>query len=130
MIVIVSVGHIFPALTPFSCKILDCVGAYVIPHFLLHLPYWAIICNTFLIFDSTFANQHLNDMDDSTLAQYDKLINQPSNDWELYYWMTEAKPTPEEFDGPVMDMLKRHAKNENMDVRIRQPDLKPVQEWP
>ena len=69
-------------------------------------------------------------MDDSMLAQYDKLINQPSNDWELYYWMTEAKPTPEEFEGPVMDMLKRHAKNENMDVWIRQPDLKPVQEWP
>ena len=35
-----------------------------------------------------------------------RLINLPSNDWEIYYWATETKPTPEEFDNVVMDMLK------------------------
>lgn len=37
--------------------------------------------------------------------------------------MTEKKPTPEEYDNEVMDMLKTHAKNKKMEERIRQPDL-------
>lgn len=37
--------------------------------------------------------------------------------------MTEKKPTPKEYDNQVMDMLKKHAKNEDMEERIRQPDL-------
>ena len=35
-----------------------------------------------------------------------RLINLPSNDWEIYYWATNTKPTPEEFDNVIMDMLK------------------------
>ena len=35
-----------------------------------------------------------------------RLINLPSNDWEIYYWATDTKPTPEEFNNVVMDMLK------------------------
>ena len=72
---------------------------------------------------STFAGKHLDNLSDTLLDQYDKLINQPSNDWEIYYWMTEKKPTPEEYDNEVMDMLKIHAKNKKMEERIRQPDL-------
>lgn len=72
---------------------------------------------------STFAGKHLDNLNDTLLDQYDKLINQPSNDWEIYYWMTEKKPTPEEYDNEVMDMLKIHAKNKKMEERIRQPDL-------
>ena len=37
--------------------------------------------------------------------------------------MTDKKPTPTEYDNPVMELLKIHAKNENMEERIRQPDL-------
>jgi succinate dehydrogenase assembly factor 2 len=58
------------------------------------------------------------------LDQYDTLINEPSNDWDIYYWVTGAKETPQQYDNKVMDMLKRHAQNEDMEVRIRQPDLK------
>ncbi|KAL9955308.1 hypothetical protein ACROYT_G036614 [Oculina patagonica] len=72
---------------------------------------------------STFADKHLDSLSDTLLVQYDKLINQPSNDWEIYYWMTEKKPTPDEYDNEVMDMLKNHAKNKKMEERIRQPDL-------
>ena len=72
---------------------------------------------------STFAGKHLDNLSDTLLDQYDKLINQPSNDWEIYYWMTEKKPTPEEYNNEVMDMLKIHAKNKKMEERIRQPDL-------
>lgn len=72
---------------------------------------------------STFVDKHLDGLNDNQLDQYDKLINEPSNDWEIYYWMTDKKPTPTEYDNPVMELLKIHAKNENMEERIRQPDL-------
>lgn len=73
---------------------------------------------------STFASKHLDELDEESLEMYDKIINQPSNDWDLYYWMTDNKPTPEEYNNTVMDMLKEHAKNEQRDVRLQQPDLK------
>ncbi|XP_015767433.1 PREDICTED: succinate dehydrogenase assembly factor 2, mitochondrial-like [Acropora digitifera] len=72
---------------------------------------------------STFADKHLDSLNDQLLEQYDRLINQPSNDWEIYYWMTEKKQTPEEYENQIMDMLKNHAKNENMEERIKQPEL-------
>ncbi|CAK9809980.1 Succinate dehydrogenase assembly factor 2, mitochondrial [Anthophora quadrimaculata] len=34
-----------------------------------------------------------------------------------------AKPTPPEFDNEVMDLLKKHIKNEDRQARIMQPDL-------
>ena len=52
------------------------------------------------------------------------LINGPSNDWDIYYWATEIKETPEEYQHEVMDMLKLHVKNLNREQRLRQPDLK------
>lgn len=41
--------------------------------------------NTFF---SLFAKQHLNTMSEVQLRQYDRLINEPSNDWDIYYWAT------------------------------------------
>lgn len=76
-----------------------------------------------IFFHSTFADKHLDSLNDQLLEQYDRLINQPSNDWEIYYWMTEKKQTPEEYENQIMDMLKNHAKNENMEERIKQPEL-------
>lgn len=72
---------------------------------------------------STFANKYLKTFDAKSLELYDKLINQPSNDWDIYYWMTDNQPTPDEYNNHVMDLLKEHTRNDNMDVRIRQPDL-------
>ena len=66
----------------------------------------------------------MDNLSDTLLDQYDQVINMPSNDWEIYYWMTEKKPTPKEYDNQIMDMLKKHAKNEDMEERIRQPDLR------
>merc|ERR1711971_1553816 len=45
--------------------------------------------------------------DEEKLALYDRLINLPSNDWEIFYWAVEQKPTPEDFDNVIMDMLKQ-----------------------
>lgn len=63
-------------------------------------------------------------MNESQLDEYDNLINRPSNDWDIYYWATGAKTIPDEYNGEIMQLLKNFAKNENMESRIRQPDLK------
>uniref|UniRef100_V9L762 Succinate dehydrogenase assembly factor 2, mitochondrial n=1 Tax=Callorhinchus milii TaxID=7868 RepID=V9L762_CALMI len=72
---------------------------------------------------SLFAKEYLNTMSEKQLSLYDKLINQPSNDWDIYYWATETKPTPPEFDSEVMTLLKDFTKNHNMEQRVGQPDL-------
>jgi len=72
---------------------------------------------------STFAGKHLDSFDAEQLTAYDKLINQPTNDWEIYYWMTGVKEVPEEFQSDVMTMLQKHASNENKESRIMQPAL-------
>uniref|UniRef100_A0A8C2TPV1 Succinate dehydrogenase assembly factor 2, mitochondrial n=2 Tax=Coturnix japonica TaxID=93934 RepID=A0A8C2TPV1_COTJA len=72
---------------------------------------------------SLFAKENLSRMDERQLNLYDQLINVPSNDWDIYYWATEAKPTPAVFDNEVMAMLKELAKNKKKEQRLRQPDL-------
>jgi len=72
---------------------------------------------------STFAAEQLSSLSEEQLGMYDNLINKPSNDWEIYYWITGKQDTPVEYDNEVMDMLKKHAKNENKDQRFHQPPL-------
>lgn len=72
---------------------------------------------------STFAAKFLNAMEREQLNDYDRLINLPTNDWDIYYWVTGVKPTPLEFNNRVMAMLKEHVKNNDRESRIRQPDL-------
>ncbi|XP_046395185.1 succinate dehydrogenase assembly factor 2, mitochondrial-like [Ischnura elegans] len=72
---------------------------------------------------STFAAKHLAKMSADMLAEYDRMINLPSNDWDLYYWATGVRPVPAEFDNQVMKLLQDHIKNTNRELRIRQPDL-------
>nr|CAH7712533.1 unnamed protein product [Callosobruchus chinensis] len=72
---------------------------------------------------STFVHKHLELFNEKQVGLYDSLINGPSNDWDIYYWATDLKPTPEEYDHEVMDLLKTHCKNLNKELRIRQPDL-------
>ncbi|KAI5641972.1 flavinator of succinate dehydrogenase domain-containing protein [Phthorimaea operculella] len=71
---------------------------------------------------STFAGKYLNGFNEEQTMMYDRLINSPSNDWDIFYWMVEKQPTPKEFDNEIMDMLKKHAKNEQKEMRT-QPDL-------
>jgi len=71
----------------------------------------------------SFSKKYLSDFNDEQLTLYDRLINLPSNDWDIFKWATGQEETPEEFDNAVMDMLKQHAKNEDRESRIRMPDL-------
>jgi len=72
---------------------------------------------------STFASEYLNKMNENQLDLYDNLINQVSNDWDIYYYATNIKEIPTEYDNEIMDMLKKHVKNEKKEERLRQPDL-------
>lgn len=72
---------------------------------------------------STFASRYLQNMNDAQVALYDRLINLPSNDWDIFYWATGVKATPAEFNNEVMDLLKEHVKNKDKESRFKQPDL-------
>jgi len=72
---------------------------------------------------STFADRYLSKFDEEETREYDRLINLPSNDWDIFYWATDVKPTPEEFNTRVMILLKSFIKNSDREMRIRQPDL-------
>lgn len=72
---------------------------------------------------SNFAATYLKDFSREQLDDFDTLINKPSNDWDIFYWILGKSETPEEFDTPIMNMLKKYIKNENMEARYHQPDL-------
>ncbi|XP_061465794.1 succinate dehydrogenase assembly factor 2, mitochondrial isoform X2 [Rhineura floridana] len=40
---------------------------------------------------SYFAKENLNQMNEQQLDLYDRLINEPSNDWDIYYWVTDVE---------------------------------------
>ncbi|XP_077902040.1 succinate dehydrogenase assembly factor 2, mitochondrial isoform X2 [Ictidomys tridecemlineatus] len=79
---------------------------------------------------SLFAKEYLHHMTEKQLNLYDRLINEPSNDWDIYYWATEAKPAPEIFENEVMALLRDFAKNKNKEQRLRAPDLEYLFEKP
>lgn len=72
---------------------------------------------------STFVAKYLPDMNDQLTDQYDHLINDVSNDWDIYYWATGTKPTPSEFNNEIMRMLKEHVQNAHREKRFKQPNL-------
>ncbi|OWF54939.1 succinate dehydrogenase assembly factor 2, mitochondrial-like [Mizuhopecten yessoensis] len=72
---------------------------------------------------STFAAKYLDGMNEQQLILYDRLINTPSNDWEIYYWAVGQRPVPEKFQSEIMDKLIEHALNKDRQNRSQQPDL-------
>lgn len=72
---------------------------------------------------STFAARYLKDFNADQTKLYDELINQPTNDWDIFYWATNVKPTPTEYNTEIMDMLKKHVSNEKREQRLSQPGL-------
>lgn len=72
---------------------------------------------------STFADKYLDGFTEEQTMQYDRLINIVDNDWDLFYWIVGKQPTPPEYDNEVMDMLKKHARNEERKI-LEMPALK------
>lgn len=72
---------------------------------------------------ASFANKYLNDLDAEQLDQYDRLINLPTNDWDIFYWATRTKPTPVEFETPVMDKLREHLKSKVSSDKVNEQSV-------
>jgi succinate dehydrogenase assembly factor 2 len=72
---------------------------------------------------SCFAGKYLKGMNDDQLSMFDNLINKPSNDWDIFHWITGKTPTPTEYQSEIMDSLKEFVQNKNKQERLRQPDL-------
>lgn len=70
-----------------------------------------------------FAKKHLSSFSRNELEQFDQILNKPSNDWDLFYWIMEKVEVPKEYDSPVMKKLIEFSKNQKMEARYRQPDL-------
>jgi len=51
-----------------------------------------------------YADQMLDSMSESDVADFDRLLDQL--DADIYSWVIGTAPTPAEFDTPVMDRLK------------------------
>lgn len=75
---------------------------------------------------SNFASKYLANFNPKDLDLYDKMINTPSNDWDLYYMAVGKIETPQEYQHHVMDLFKEYTKNHQRQSRVRQPDLVPV----
>jgi len=45
-------------------------------------------CVTVMCFCSTFCSRHLTSFTEPQLEMYDKLINKPSDEWDIFYWAT------------------------------------------
>jgi len=73
---------------------------------------------------ASFAHKHLDNFDLDQLCLYDRLINLPTNDWDIYYWATGVRPTPQEFDNEIMSLLKEHTRNKDRERRFHLPNLK------
>ncbi|PWO00985.1 DUF339-domain-containing protein [Tilletiopsis washingtonensis] len=75
---------------------------------------------------STFARDHLHQLPDAEVIEFDLLLDEP--DWDIYYWLTERKPVPQrwkasfETEGRLGQRLRVHTKNEDKVLR-RMPAL-------
>lgn len=51
-----------------------------------------------------FADKHVSDFSEAELDWFEALLNQADQD--VYAWILERQPTPPEFDGPLMSLIR------------------------
>ena len=73
---------------------------------------------------SNFSADFLQKMNESELNDYDNIINNLHNEWDLYYWLTNAVPIPDDLKkSNVLVLMKKYCLNEESKARFIQPDL-------
>ena len=73
---------------------------------------------------SNFSHKYLNSMNESELNEYDGIINNLHNEWDLYYWLTSAVPVPDELkNSQILERMKKYCANDLKQIRIGQPDM-------
>ena len=76
-----------------------------------------------LLLTTWFEKNHEN-MTWEKMDEYDQLINAHVNEWDVFYWISKTRPTPEQFDNETMHALQEHCENKQKEKRLRQPVLK------
>ena len=73
---------------------------------------------------SNFSARFLQGMSEKELNEFDKIINELHNEWDLYYWLTDAASVPKELQSnQVLKQMKEFCKNEHRESRVMQPDI-------
>lgn len=72
---------------------------------------------------SSFASKYLYKMDDKQLLDFDRLMNKPDNEWDIYYWGIGKKQVPNEYNHDVMKLFIEHCKNKEKVLRNNMPPL-------
>lgn len=73
----------------------------------------------------TFSNEFLDTLDRPQLEEYDIILNEHDNEWDMYAWMVGKKELPDYLKKlGVMHQLIEFAKNDQQEVRIDLPPLK------
>lgn len=74
---------------------------------------------------SRFADKYIDELDESLLHEYDKLLDEL--DWDIYYWITENYSTtslPKKWENSkILKMLQKESKNDEGEI-LRMPNLK------
>jgi len=72
----------------------------------------------------TFAHENLKSFNEEELQQYDIILNEHDNEWDMYAWMVGRVPLPEYLaEMSVMQRLVVFAKNTDKEMRIELPPL-------
>ena len=70
---------------------------------------------------STFAQKQLGVMSREALDEFDGFLEE--NDWDIYYWITGAKPVPQRVQQlSFWEELREHSKNKDKTI-LRMPEL-------
>lgn len=73
---------------------------------------------------SNFSAEFIPGMTDAELDEYNLIINSLYNEWDLYYWLTNARPLPEEIkDSKVLKKMIKWCANEDNQERLIMPNL-------
>lgn len=73
---------------------------------------------------SNFSADNLPKMTEKELDEYDDIINNLHNEWDLYYWLTNAVPIPDELNSnSILLKMKAYCLNNESKGRFLQPDL-------
>jgi len=73
---------------------------------------------------SNFSADFLPKMTEKEMNEYDCIINDLHNEWDLYYWLTDAMPIPDSLKtNTILMSMKKYCMNEDSKGRYIQPDL-------
>eukprot|EP00038_Savillea_parva_P005873 m.160400 g.160400 ORF g.160400 m.160400 type:complete len:163 (-) comp11942_c0_seq1:1149-1637(-) len=73
----------------------------------------------------TFAHSELHKFSEAELREYDVILNDHGNEWDMYKWLVGKEPVPDYLtESSVMSRLIVFTKNEGKEMRVELPPLR------